>query len=91
MAETRKLMGIGLIFGVLRFWGKIQRRGGRVNTLKIGSRGGVLGFGGIWEFYAVLRRDLIWGLRFTLFLGVVGGVPRERIEEGTTVCSPGCV
>jgi hypothetical protein len=39
----------------------VQRRGVRVSPLKIGSRDGVLCFGGILENHADLRRDCFWG------------------------------
>jgi hypothetical protein len=44
-------------------------------------------FGGILGFYAVLRRDLIWG-NFNLdFFEVLGVSPRGTTEEGgTMVC-----
>jgi hypothetical protein len=50
-------MAIGKVFGELDFGGIIQRRGGRVSTLEIGSRGGVLCFGGILGGHADLRRE----------------------------------
>jgi hypothetical protein len=50
-------MAIGKVFGELDFGGIIQRRGGRVSTLEIGSRVGDLCFGGILGGHAVLRRE----------------------------------
>jgi hypothetical protein len=49
--------GVERKFWVGIFWGVVQRRGGRVNTPKLGSRDGVLCFGGIMGFYAELRRE----------------------------------
>jgi hypothetical protein len=70
------------IFGGLGFGAEIQRRGGRVSPLEIGSRADVLFFGGILGFYAELRREcFFWGLRFCVF----GGCGREITwinEEG---------
>jgi hypothetical protein len=67
-------------FGI--FERRVQRRGGRVNTLKIGSRVGGICFGGILAFYAELRREYNWGNLDWGFFGVVGGNPREVVEEG---------
>jgi hypothetical protein len=69
-----------LRFGI--FWGNFSRRGTDVSTLKIGSRGAVLCFGGIKGFYAVLRREYCWGNLVLLFFEVVGGNPRRFTEEG---------
>jgi hypothetical protein len=66
-------------FGI---WGKVRTRGTHVNVPKIGSRVGVLCFGGILGICAELRRELVWG-NFNLdFFGVLVGVPRGVIEEG---------
>jgi hypothetical protein len=64
------------------FLGVVQRRGADVSVPKIGSRGEVFVFGGIYGFYAVLRRDLIWGNWELGFFWGLGGVPRGSIEEG---------
>jgi D-arabinose 1-dehydrogenase-like Zn-dependent alcohol dehydrogenase len=55
-------MEFGKILGGLGFWGKVQRRGGRVNTPKNGSRVGVLCTWGNLEFCAELRRILEWAI-----------------------------
>jgi hypothetical protein len=71
-----KFLGFGI------FESQVQRRGGRVNTLKIGSRDGQKCFGGILGFYAELRRDLDWGnLELGFFEDLFGG-PRGATEEG---------
>jgi hypothetical protein len=75
------------IWNVLRnwiFWRNRQRRGVHVRTLKIGSRGAVFCFGGIWEFHAELRRECVWGNLDLVFFGVLVGVPREGTEGGGT-------
>jgi hypothetical protein len=41
--------------------GEVQRRGVRVNTPEKGSRGAVFCLEEILGFYAVLRRELVWG------------------------------
>jgi hypothetical protein len=69
-------------FGFGNFWDLVQRRGVHVNTPKIGSRVGVLCFGGIYQFYAELRRDFKRGNLDLLFFCGLGGVPRRLIEEG---------
>jgi hypothetical protein len=62
--------------------GEFQRRGADVSVPKIGSRDGVLCFGGILEFHADLRRECNWGnLNLTIFWGLLG-VPRGGTEEG---------
>jgi hypothetical protein len=58
-----------------------------VNPPKIGSRVGVIVFGGILRFHAVLRREFFWG---NLKLGFFGGLyvgPRKCIEEGDQWCA----
>jgi hypothetical protein len=45
--RIRVLAGFWEDFWVLFFGGGLQRRGARVNTLKIGSRDGQIVFGGI--------------------------------------------
>jgi hypothetical protein len=67
------------------FWGKVQRRGVHVNTPKRGSRGEEICFGGIWGFYAELRREFNRGNLNLDFFGVLAVVPREVIEEGGQV------
>jgi hypothetical protein len=53
-----------------------------VSVPKIGSRVGVFCFGGIFGFYADLRREYIWRNLNWVVLGVLGGKPRGSIEEG---------
>jgi hypothetical protein len=48
-------------FGKLGFLGAGQRRGAHVNVPEIGSRDGLLCFGGILGVYAELRREFYWG------------------------------
>jgi hypothetical protein len=68
------------------FWRKIQRRGTHVSTPKIGSRDGVFVFGGILEFHADLRREIVWGnLKLGFFWGLFGS-PRRSGEEGGHSC-----
>jgi hypothetical protein len=56
-----------------------------VNPPKIGSRDGESCFGGIYEFCAELRREIIWGnLKFGFFGGLLG-FPRGYTEEGGTM------
>jgi hypothetical protein len=75
-----KFLGFGI------FESQVQRRGGRVNTLKIGSRAGQKCFGGILGFYAELRRDWEWGnLNLGFFEDLFGG-PRGATEEGDQWC-----
>jgi hypothetical protein len=69
-------------FEELEFLEAGQRRGAHVNTLKIGSRDGVLCIGGILGFYADLRREFIWGNLDLTFFDVLLVVPRRCIEEG---------
>jgi hypothetical protein len=76
LSESWKVFGIGI------FESRVQRRGGRVSTLKIGSRDGFFCFGGILGFYADLRRDFIWGNFNLAFFGGLVEDPREFIEEG---------
>jgi hypothetical protein len=64
------------------FWGNRQRRGVDVNVPEIGSRDGVFVFGGILGFYAILRREWVWGNFNLEFFGGLFGVPREVTEEG---------
>jgi hypothetical protein len=60
-----------------------------VNTPKIGSRAGLFCFGGIYGFYAVLRRELFWrNFKLDFFEGL-GGEPRGSIEEGGPLCDLG--
>jgi hypothetical protein len=62
--------------------GELQRRGVHVSTLEIGSRGDKKCFGGIYGFYADLRREVDWrDLKWDFFCVLVGG-PRELTEEG---------
>jgi hypothetical protein len=64
----------------------VQRRGAHVFPPEIGSRVGLNVFGGIWDFYAELRRELFWGnLKWEFFWGL-GGFPRGPIEEGGPLC-----
>jgi hypothetical protein len=53
-----------------------------VNTPKIGSRDGVLCFGGILRFCADFRRESFWRNLNLMVFGFMGGVPRKYIEEG---------
>jgi hypothetical protein len=76
LSESWKVFGIGI------FESRVQRRGAHVSTLKIGSRVGVLCFGGIWRIYADLRRESVWGNFNLAFFGGLVEVPREYIEEG---------
>jgi hypothetical protein len=69
-------------FWGLGFFGAGQRRGARVSPLKIGSRDGEIVFGGIYGFYAVLRRELRRGNWVLLFFGILAGDPRGLVEEG---------
>jgi hypothetical protein len=73
------------------FWNVVQRRGARVNPLKIGSRDGELRFGGILRNHAVLRRESFWGNLKMGFFGVVGVTPREATEEGGHLVCNLCV
>jgi hypothetical protein len=57
----RGLKGGWIGIWVFGFLEEFQRRGVHVNIPKRGSRVGVLCFGGIWVFHAVLRREFIWG------------------------------
>jgi hypothetical protein len=66
----------------LDFWNGVQRRGVRVSPPEIGSRDGECCFGGIYWFYAVLRRESEWGNWDLGFFGVLGGDPRGACEEG---------
>jgi hypothetical protein len=68
------------------FWGNLSRRGADVSVPKIGSRGAVFVFGGIYGFHADLRRDLIWGNWELGIFGGLGGVPRGCTEEGGPLC-----
>jgi hypothetical protein len=72
-------------FGI--FGGRVQRRGGRVSTPEIGSRGAEICFGGILRFHADLRREFYWGNLVWVFFWVVGGVPRRDVEEGGHLCA----
>jgi hypothetical protein len=61
---------------------EVQRRGTHVSVPEIGSRDGQLNFGGIWESYADLRREIKGG-DFNLGVFCVLGVgPRKCVEEG---------
>jgi hypothetical protein len=78
-----------LRFGIFEI--RVQRRGARVNILKIGSRDGQKCFGGILGFYAELRRELIWGNWDWGFFGVLVVSPRRLVEEGgPMVCLGEC-
>jgi hypothetical protein len=59
-----------------------QRRGADVKLPKIGSRVGELCFGGIYGFYAVLRREFNWRNLDLTFFEVLFGSPRGDTEEG---------
>jgi hypothetical protein len=77
-------------FEDLEFWKAGQRRGGRVNTPEIGSRDGVLCFGGNLGIYADLRRESVWGNLKLVVFGFLVGDPRSPIEEeGRFVFPPG--
>jgi hypothetical protein len=77
-------------FWVLEIWGKIQRRGGRVNIPEIGSRVGVFVFGGIFGIYAVLRREFNWRNLKLVNLGFLSGRLTWGCEEGgPLVCQLG--
>jgi hypothetical protein len=85
--KFRGLNGDWKSFWEIGIWGRVQRRGARVNTPKIGSRDGGNCFGGIQRFHADLRRDLFRGNLKWDFFEVVGGNPRGVTEEGgTTWC-----
>jgi hypothetical protein len=71
--------------------GQIQRRGGHVNPPEIGSRDGVLCFGGILRFHADLRRECFGGNWDLMFFGLLVGFPREGGEEGGQLCVFVCV
>jgi hypothetical protein len=49
--------GVWKVFWGLSFFGVGQRRGADVSVPKIGSRGALFCFGGIWGVYADLRRE----------------------------------
>jgi hypothetical protein len=85
------LNGIWELFEDLGFFGVGQRRGARVNIPEIGSRDGVLCFGGILGNHAVLRRDSVWGNFNLEFFEVLGVGPRGSIEEGGRFVFPPCV
>jgi hypothetical protein len=73
-------------FWELEFFEVGQRRGADVNTPKIGSRVGLFCFGGIYGFYAVLRRELFRrNFKWDFFEGL-GGDPRGSTEEGGDLC-----
>jgi hypothetical protein len=57
-----------------------------VSPPKKGSRGDAFVFGGILRFYAVSRRELIWGKLDLGFLEGLGGEPRGVGEEGDHLC-----
>jgi hypothetical protein len=83
MAENEvNWMRIEKNFGVWEFWDLVQRRGGRVSPLKIGSRDGEMCFGGICWIYADLRREFIWGNLVLVFFEIMGDDPRGGWEEG---------
>jgi hypothetical protein len=69
-------------FGNFGFWRKSQRRGTHVSTLEIGSRGANKCFGGIYGFYADLRREIDWRNLKLEFFGVLLVGPRKLTEEG---------
>jgi hypothetical protein len=80
------LIGDGREFWPWIFGRRVQRRGVHVNTLKIGSRVGELCFGGIYRFYAELRRETFGGnFKLDFFLVLLVG-PREPTEEGGHLC-----
>jgi hypothetical protein len=81
--------GTWKLFGKLVFWGNRQRRGTDVSVPKIGSRDGLLCFGGIQRFYAELRRELRWGNFDLVIFEVLPVGPREVIEEGDHLCAFG--
>jgi hypothetical protein len=82
--------GIWELFGDLGIFGAGQRRGADVSVPKIGSRDGVLCFGGILRTHADLRREIVWGNFNLLFFLSLGGSPRVSIEEGgPTLCFRG--
>jgi hypothetical protein len=53
-----------------------------VRTPKIGSRGALFCFGGIWGFHADLRRELCWGICDLGFFEGLFGFSRGTGEEG---------
>jgi hypothetical protein len=69
-------LGIGI------FEGQVQRRGVHVNTPKIGSRVGELCLEEFYWFYAVLRRESIWGNFNLVNLGFLSGGLTWACEEG---------
>jgi hypothetical protein len=75
-------------FGI---FGVGQRRGAHVSVPKIGSRAGLLCFGGIWRFHAELRRDFFWRNLKLDFFEVLAVVPRRDTEEGGHLCALLCV
>jgi hypothetical protein len=77
-------MGFRKFFGNWNFLRVGQRRGAHVSVPKIGSRVGLLCFGGISEFYAELRREFCWGNLDLNFFEFLGGDLRECTEEGGT-------
>jgi hypothetical protein len=78
-------------FGFEKFGGTVQRRGTDVSTLEIGSRGEVLCFWGNVGFCAVLRREWVGGFGKLEIFGILGGDPREAVEEGDTYVSFVCL
>jgi hypothetical protein len=76
------LAGFGNFLNDWNFLGVGQRRGTHVSVPKIGSRDGLLCFGGIWGVYAELRREFGWGNLNLGFFWVLVGSPRGGIEEG---------
>jgi hypothetical protein len=66
----------------LGFWRNVRRRGVHVSTLKLGSRGDVLCFGGILGCHADLRRELKGGNLILVVFGDLGVGPRKSTEEG---------
>jgi hypothetical protein len=79
---TVNCMRIGKFLNDWEFLGVGQRRGAHVSIPKIGSRGVLLCFGGIWGCHADLRRELWWGNFKLGFFGALGGSPRGCTEEG---------
>jgi hypothetical protein len=82
------MAGVWKVLRLRNFWGQVQRRGVHVNTPEIGSRVGVFCSGGIWGFYAVLRREYCWGNLVWGFFGVLVGFPRRGSEEGGRLVFP---
>jgi hypothetical protein len=71
-----------------QFWGvgfleeELQRRGAYVKPLEIGSRGTVFIHRRNLRFHADLRRELCWGVLFSVIFEVLPSGPRGPTEEG---------